>query len=95
MKFSSFTVCRILHEQVLAVLGPQDAFAGYNVRSICQALAIPHVEARWDFRIRPRNQSMSINVYPDYRALSKAFDDIVRLWQWRLLPRPAFFFSSH
>lgn len=75
-------MCRILHEQVLAVLGPQDVFASHNVQSICGALQIPHVEARWDFRLRPRNESLSINVYPDYRALSKAYADIVNLWKW-------------
>ncbi|OWA54135.1 Glutamate receptor ionotropic, kainate 2 [Hypsibius exemplaris] len=79
---ASKQVCRILHEQVLAVLGPQDVFAAHNIQSICGALQIPHIEARWDFRLRPPNESLSINVYPDYRALSKAYHDIVKLWQW-------------
>ena len=80
--FHSFPVCRILHEQVVGVLGPQDSFSSDNVQSICASLAIPHIEARWDYRIWPPNESFSVNVYPDYRALSRAFSDIVRSWQW-------------
>lgn len=78
-------VCRILHEQVIAVLGPQNPFSSDNVQSICASLAIPHIEARWDYRAWPPNVSLSINVYPDYRALSKAFSDIVKLWRWNSL----------
>ncbi|XP_055333034.1 glutamate receptor ionotropic, kainate 2-like [Paramacrobiotus metropolitanus] len=79
---ASKQVCRILHEQVLAVMGPQNPFSSDNVQSIAESLSIPHIEARWDYRIWSPNESFSTNVYPDYRVLSRAFSDIVKLWQW-------------
>ena len=63
-----------------AVFGPMSSLSAAHVQSICDALEIPHVEMRWDFREIP--DFYSINLYPHYRTLSKAYLDAIKYWAW-------------
>ncbi|XP_066961996.1 glutamate receptor ionotropic, kainate 2-like isoform X1 [Macrobrachium rosenbergii] len=73
-------LCQNVGAGIVAVFGPQDGKTSSHVQSICDALEIPHIETRWDFRTR--RDDYSINLYPHPSALSKAYLDLVRLFNW-------------
>ncbi|RXG61714.1 Glutamate receptor ionotropic, kainate 2 [Armadillidium vulgare] len=44
-------------------------------------MEVPHVETRWDYRLR--RDDYSVNLYPHPSSLSKAYLDMVRLFHWK------------
>lgn len=62
-------VCHLLRGGVAAIFGPQSAHTASHVQSICDTMEIPHLETRWDYRIR--RQSCLVNLYPHPTTLSK------------------------
>ncbi|XP_076044322.1 glutamate receptor ionotropic, kainate 2-like [Oratosquilla oratoria] len=84
-RFDSFhaskTVCDMVRKGVAAIFGPQCGQTSAHVQSICDALEIPHIETRWDFRLR--RDDYSVNLYPHPSSLSKAYLDLVRVFSWR------------
>lgn len=44
-------------------------------------MEIPHLETRWDYRLRREN--CLVNLYPHPSTLSKAYVDIVKAWAWK------------
>ncbi|KAL9695952.1 hypothetical protein quinque_015237 [Culex quinquefasciatus] len=44
-------------------------------------LQIPHLETRWDYRLR--RESCLVNLYPHPSTLSKAYVDLVAAWGWK------------
>ncbi|XP_037079302.1 LOW QUALITY PROTEIN: glutamate receptor ionotropic, kainate 2-like [Pollicipes pollicipes] len=73
-------VCLALERGVAAVFGPQTASTSWHVQSICDAMEVPHVESRWDFR--PRRADFSINIHPHPSTLSNAYVSLIRQWHW-------------
>lgn len=73
-------MCRQVRDGIAAVFGPMSAISAAHVQSICDALEIPHIETRWDFREIP--DFYAINLYPHYKTLAKAYMDIISHWQW-------------
>ncbi|KAF4521436.1 hypothetical protein B566_EDAN010593 [Ephemera danica] len=78
---ASKRVCHLLRSGVAAIFGPQSPQTASHVQSICDTMEIPHLETRWDFRLR--RESCLVNLYPHPRALSKAYVDLVRAWGWK------------
>ncbi|KAK2148222.1 hypothetical protein LSH36_509g01058 [Paralvinella palmiformis] len=68
-------VCRQIKDGVAAVFGPMSYLSAAHVQSICDAMEIPHVEARWDYN--DNKEFFSINLFPDYMKLSQAFIDFI------------------
>ena len=64
-----FTVCHLLRSGVAALFGPQSGTTSSHVQSICDAMEIPHIETRWDYRLK--RDEYSVNLYPHPSALSK------------------------
>ena len=62
-------VCHLLRSGVAALFGPQSGTTSSHVQSICDAMEIPHIETRWDYRLR--RDEYSVNLYPHPSALSK------------------------
>src|SRR5699024_8512013 len=52
-----------------------------QVRSICEHLEIPHIDARLDFDFAHRTD-LSINLYPYLSILSKVHMDLIDEWGW-------------
>ncbi|XP_047500092.1 glutamate receptor ionotropic, kainate 2-like [Penaeus chinensis] len=77
---ASKKVCSYVRAGVAAIFGPQSERASAHVQSICDALEIPHIETRWDYRAR--REHYSINLYPHPFSLSKAYFDLVREFEW-------------
>ena len=69
-----------MKDGVAAIFGPMSSLSAAHVQSICDAMEIPHVETRWDFR--ENRDFYAINLYPYYRTLSRAFIDLINHWSW-------------
>ncbi|XP_043279379.1 glutamate receptor ionotropic, kainate 2 isoform X2 [Venturia canescens] len=78
---ASKRVCHLLSTGVAAIFGPQSAHTASHVQSICDTMEIPHLETRWDYRLR--RESCLVNLYPHPTTLSKAYVDLVRAWGWK------------
>lgn len=63
-----------------AVFGPSDPVLGQHIHSICDALDIPHLEARLD--LDPEAKEFSINLYPAQSLLNAAYQDIMEFLNW-------------
>ncbi|KAL3278738.1 hypothetical protein HHI36_016268 [Cryptolaemus montrouzieri] len=78
---ASKKVCHLLRNGVAAIFGPQSSHTASHVQSICDTMEIPHLETRWDYRLR--RESCLVNLYPHPTSLSKAYVDIVKAWAWK------------
>ena len=63
------SVCHLLRSGVAAIFGPQSGQTASHVQSICDTMEIPHLETRWDYRLR--RESCLVNLYPHPTTLSK------------------------
>lgn len=54
---------------VAAIFGPQSPHTASHVQSICDTMEVPHLETRWDYRLR--RESCLVNLYPHPSTLSK------------------------
>lgn len=65
----SIKVCHLLRMGVSSIFGPQSNSISSHVQSICDTMEIPHLETRWDYRLRREN--CLVNLYPHPSILSK------------------------
>ncbi|KAK9752864.1 Receptor family ligand binding region [Popillia japonica] len=76
----SISTCNQVRSGVQAVFGPSDPLLGAHIHSICDALDIPHLEARLDLDTDVRE--FSINLYPAQHLLNRAFQDVMAFLNW-------------
>lgn len=76
----SLSACRQLSRSVQGIFGPSDPILGAHIQSICEALDVPHLEARIDFETAYKE--FSINLYPTQDHLNKAFRDVMNFLNW-------------
>jgi ionotropic kainate glutamate receptor 2 len=69
-----------VHFGVQAVFGPSDPLLGAHIHSICDALDIPHLEARLD--LDADYKEFSINLHPAQPLLNSAFQDVMAFLNW-------------
>ena len=72
--------CNQVQFGVHAVFGPSDPLLGAHIHSICDALDIPHLEARLDLDTDVRE--FSINLHPAQHLLNTAFQDVMAFLNW-------------
>lgn len=72
--------CQQVKHGVQAVFGPSDPILGQHIHSICDALDIPHLEARLDLETEAKE--FSINLYPAQSLLNAAYQDIMEFLNW-------------
>lgn len=77
------TACQQVQFGVQAMFGPSDPMLGPHIHSVCDALDIPHIEARLD--LDQDYKEFSINLYPSPRVLNTAYQDIIRFLNWTKL----------
>ncbi|XP_053978651.1 glutamate receptor ionotropic, kainate 2 isoform X1 [Hylaeus volcanicus] len=77
---TSKKACEQLSRSVQGIFGPSDPLLGAHIQSICEALDVPHLEARVDFE--PTFKEFSINLYPSQDHLNKAFKDLMSFLNW-------------
>ncbi|KAJ6217244.1 hypothetical protein RDWZM_008401 [Blomia tropicalis] len=74
-------VCDLLEKGVVALFGPLSySPSSAHTQSICDALEIPHIETRWDYKLH--RDDLSLNLYPQPSVLSSAYVDLVKSWGW-------------
>ncbi|XP_073988845.1 kainate-type ionotropic glutamate receptor subunit 1D isoform X1 [Rhodnius prolixus] len=78
---ASKRVCHLLRSGVAAIFGPQSSQTASHVQSICDTMEIPHLETRWDYRLR--RESCLVNLYPHPMVLSKAYVQLVEAFGWK------------
>ena len=68
----------------LAIFGPSTQQLGSHVQSICDALEIPHMEARIEMESdeSTNDKAFSINVYPPVDQINQAFMDVMFFLNW-------------
>lgn len=76
----TIAACKQLSRSVQGIFGPSDPLLGAHIQSICEALDVPHLEARVDFE--PTFKEFSINLYPSQDHLNKAFKDLMSFLNW-------------
>lgn len=74
------TACQQVKYGVQAVFGPSDPILGQHIHSICDALDIPHLEARLDLDAEAKE--FSINLYPAQSLLNAAYQDVMEFLNW-------------
>ncbi|XP_012543077.1 glutamate receptor ionotropic, kainate 2 isoform X3 [Monomorium pharaonis] len=77
---ASKKACQQVKYGVQAVFGPSDSILGQHIHSICDALDIPHLEARLDLETEAKE--FSINLYPAQSLLNAAYQDIMEFLKW-------------
>lgn len=78
--FPNFSACKQMEFGIQALFGPSDPLLGAHIQSICEALDIPHVEARLDFE--PTFKEFSINLHPSQEHMNHAFKDLMTFLNW-------------
>lgn len=73
------TACRQLEFGVQAIFGPCDPLLSGHIQSICEALDIPHIEARIDFE---SFKEFSINLHPSQQHINSAYKDLMSFLNW-------------
>ncbi|XP_066250677.1 glutamate receptor ionotropic, kainate 2 [Euwallacea similis] len=77
---TSKKACRQMEFGVQAIFGPTDPVLGAHIQSICEALGVPHLEARIDFE--PTSKKLSINLHPSQENMNRAFKDLMSFLNW-------------
>ena len=62
-------VCKALKNGMAGLFGPQSSVTSSHIQSICDTLEIPHIETRWDYRMK--REDYSVNLYPHPLALGQ------------------------
>ncbi|XP_055939943.1 glutamate receptor ionotropic, kainate 2-like isoform X2 [Argiope bruennichi] len=74
-------VCKLLGHGLAGIFGPQSSVAAAHIQSISDALEVPHIESRWDYKLQ--RDDLSINLHPRASTLNQAYIDVVRKWEWK------------
>ncbi|XP_015191006.1 PREDICTED: glutamate receptor ionotropic, kainate 2-like isoform X2 [Polistes dominula] len=77
---ASKKACHQVKHGVQAVFGPSDPILGQHIHSICDALDIPHLEARLDLDAEAKE--FSINLHPAQSLLNGAYQDVMEFLNW-------------
>ncbi|XP_045623949.1 glutamate receptor ionotropic, kainate 2 isoform X4 [Procambarus clarkii] len=78
---ASKQVCKLLRSGVAAIFGPNSENTANHVQSICDAMEVPHIETRWDYKLT--RDAYSLNLYPYPPSLSRAYYDILMQLKWK------------
>jgi len=72
--------CSQIEHGIMALFGPSDLLLGTHVQSLCDALDIPHLEARSDFE--NTFQEFSLNLHPSQDLMNQAYQDMMKYLNW-------------
>nr|CAD7204142.1 unnamed protein product [Timema douglasi] len=76
-------ICDMSGNRLTAVFGPYSPSTSSIVRSICENLGVPNIQAHWDMSHRPPGRC-HINIHPDHKTMEQAYETIVREYlQWK------------
>nr|CAD7599303.1 unnamed protein product [Timema genevievae] len=76
-------VCDMSGNRLTAVFGPYSPSTSSIVRSICENLGVPNIQAHWDMSHRPPGRC-HINIHPDHNTMEQAYETVVKEYlQWK------------
>lgn len=75
-----YAACSQVEFGVQAIFGPSDSLLGSHIQSICEALELPHMEARVDYEMHPKDYS--INLHPSQQHINNAYKDLMVFLNW-------------
>lgn len=75
-------LCSLLLSGVACVLGPINDISSMHVRSMVDALEIPHLEVHYDLLESIKSTGLTINVHPRPEWLTSATSDLLRVLGW-------------
>lgn len=78
--FNFHLACRQIENGIQAIFGPSDQLLGSHIQSICEALDIPHLEARLDSDVQ--SKEFSINLHPSQHHMNNAYRDLMIYLNW-------------
>lgn len=73
-------ICQQVSYGIQALFGPSDLILGSHVQSLCDALDIPHLEARID--IDNNYKESSLNLHPSQDLMNQAYKDMMLFLNW-------------
>jgi len=73
-------ICHQVSYGIQALFGPSDLILGSHVQSLCDALDIPHLEARID--IDNSYKESSLNLHPSQDLMNQAYKDMMLFLNW-------------
>ncbi|XP_015781956.1 glutamate receptor ionotropic, kainate 2-like isoform X1 [Tetranychus urticae] len=80
---ASKKACFQVTSGVISIFGPQDPLLGIHVQSLCDALDIPHMEARLqNLGEAGHSKEFSINLHPGSAAMSDSLRDLIIYLNW-------------
>lgn len=74
---SNVPVCDLLPNGIAGVFGPRSESTANHIESICDAMEIPHIETRWDYKLN--RDAFSINLYPHPFSLGQVRWNLVHI----------------
>lgn len=80
LNLKSVAACQQVKFGVQAIFGPSDPILSQHIHSICDALDIPHLEARLD--LDSEAKEFSINLHPAQTLLNAAYQDVMAYLNW-------------
>jgi len=75
---TSKKVCEFLGDGIISLVSPSSPKSAPQVRSICEAKEVPHIEVGMVFK-----GSSSINLFPHPSSLAKAYSSVVQAMGWQ------------
>ncbi|KAF6208034.1 hypothetical protein GE061_016484 [Apolygus lucorum] len=74
------TTCGQVEIGLQGMFGPWEPVLGAHVQSLCEALDLPHIEARLD--LDQGHREFSINLHPSQNHLNAAVKDLITFLNW-------------
>ena len=71
-------VCTQVSYGIQALFGPSDLILGSHIQSLCDALDIPHLEARPDYDVKYKQSSL--NLHPTQVLMNQAYKVCTKGW---------------
>ena len=90
-EFSSYhaekETCTLVQRGVAAIFGPQSTASADHIRSISDAVEVPFIDTRWNYKPSQRipgvkMEEYTINLHPDVETLGRAYIDIIEQYGW-------------
>ncbi|KAG5684286.1 hypothetical protein PVAND_013522 [Polypedilum vanderplanki] len=72
------TVCKMIANGALGIIGPSSPDSSMHVRNICDTKEIPLIETQIGYTAKH-----VINLHPTPESLSKVFIDLINAWEWQ------------
>ena len=75
--------CELFLDGATAIFGPMSVTSGGHIQSMCDHLAIPHMDVRWDSQFYLDPQHFAVNLHPHHSTLARAYTSFLVRNNWK------------